>query len=104
MGILDIIFGDKGKKIEEYKAKGAIVIDVRSKGEFQSGHVKGSRNIPLPEIGRRVSEIAHYKKPIILCCASGARSGRATSVLKKEGLDCINGGSWMKVNQVIDDN
>ncbi len=98
MGILDSLFGNKGEKIEEYKAKGAMVIDVRSPGEFQSGHVKGARNIPLPEIRGRVSEIAHYKKPIILCCASGGRSGQATSILKKEGIDCINGGGWMKVN------
>ncbi|MEQ9298603.1 MAG: rhodanese-like domain-containing protein [Cyclobacteriaceae bacterium] len=102
MGIFDVLFGNKRKQIEEYKAKGAMVIDVRSKGEFQSGHVKGSRNIPLPEIGRRVSEIAHYKKPLILCCASGSRSGQATSILKKEGIDCINGGSWMTVNKFID--
>ena len=98
MGILDSLFGNKGEQIEEYKAKGAMVIDVRSPGEFQSGHVKGARNIPLQEISRRSSEIAHYSKPIILCCASGGRSGRATSILKKEGIDCINGGGWMKVN------
>lgn len=98
MGIFSSLFGDKSKQIEEYKERGAMVIDVRSPGEFQSGHVKGARNIPLPEVCRRVSEIAHYKKPIILCCASGARSGQATSTLKKEGIDCINGGSWMKVN------
>ncbi|MEQ8713266.1 MAG: rhodanese-like domain-containing protein [Cyclobacteriaceae bacterium] len=102
MGIFDSLFGNKANQIEEYKSKGAMVIDVRSPGEFRSGHVKGSRNIPLPEIGRRVSEIAHYKKPIILCCASGGRSGQAASILKKEGIDCINGGSWMKVNQFID--
>ena len=102
MGIFDSLFGNKANKIEEYKSKGAMVIDVRSPGEFRSGHVKGSRNIPLPEIGRRISEIAHYKKPIILCCASGGRSGQASSILKKEGIDCINGGSWMKVNQFID--
>lgn len=102
MGIFDSLFGNKSKQIEEYNEKGAMVIDVRSPGEFQSGHVKGARNIPLQEVGRRASEIAHYKKPIILCCASGARSGQAASILKKKGIDCINGGSWMKVSQLID--
>ena len=102
MGILSRLFGDNSKLLEEYKQRGAMVIDVRSPGEYQSGHVKGARNIPLQEVGRRAREIAHYKKPIILCCASGARSGQATSILKKEGIDCINGGSWMKVNKLRD--
>lgn len=103
MGFLDSLFGgNKANQIEEYKERGAMVVDVRSKGEFQSGHVKGARNIPLQEVGRRASEIAHYNKPIILCCASGGRSGQAASILKKEGIDCINGGSWMKVNKFIE--
>ncbi len=102
MGLISSIFGNKTQAIEEYKAKGAIVIDVRSTGEFQGGHVKGAKNIPLPDLEKRKNEILHYKKPVVFCCASGMRSGSATSIMKKEGLDCINGGGWMSVNAAWD--
>lgn len=73
------------------------VIDVRTPGEFQSGHVEDSINIPLQEIDKRVDEIKAMKTPIVLCCASGGRSGQATAYLKGQGVDCKNGGSWLDV-------
>jgi rhodanese-related sulfurtransferase len=99
MGILNIFGG--GNKIAEYLENGAVIIDVRTPGEFQGGHVKGSKNIPLDQINKRASEIKKMNKPVILCCASGMRSGRATSMLKSSGIDCINGGGWMKVNGAV---
>jgi rhodanese-related sulfurtransferase len=96
MGLFNQLFGG-GNKIQEYLEKGAVVIDVRSPQEYQSGHVEGSRNIPLNSIGNKIKEIQRYKKPVIFCCASGMRSGQATSMLKSEGVDCINGGSWTRV-------
>jgi rhodanese-related sulfurtransferase len=74
------------------------IIDVRTPGEFMSGNVAGSINIPLNEIPVRVSEIKQMPQPIIFCCASGARSGQATRFLKSNGIKCINGGSWYDVN------
>jgi len=73
------------------------VIDVRTPGEFNSGHVDESINIPLQEIENRLEEIKAIKTPIILCCASGGRSGQATSYLKSRGVECTNGGSWLDV-------
>ena len=68
---------------------GAMVIDVRSRGEYQGGHVEGSKNIPLPEIESNISKIKGFKKSLVLCCASGMRSGQATRILKNEGLECL---------------
>jgi len=76
----------------------ATIIDVRSPGEFMGGHVAGSINIPLGEVPARVDEIRNMKQPLILCCASGNRSGQATQFLKQHGVDCTNGGSWLDVN------
>lgn len=100
MGLFNNLFGG-GSNLTEYLDKGAVVIDVRTPAEYQSGHVKGSKNIPLDSIGKRVNEIKQMNKPVILCCASGMRSGQATSLLKNAGVDCINGGGWMKVNGVM---
>ncbi|AWV96928.1 rhodanese-like domain-containing protein [Arcticibacterium luteifluviistationis] len=74
------------------------IIDVRTIGEFQGGHVAGSKNIPLNEVPARLDEIKQLPMPLILCCASGNRSGQATGYLSANGVECHNGGSWMDVN------
>ncbi len=73
------------------------IIDVRSYGEFQGGHIAGSKNVPLNEIPSRMEEFKSMKN-IVLCCASGNRSGQAVSFLKANGIDCENGGGWMELN------
>ncbi|MBP6731447.1 MAG: rhodanese-like domain-containing protein [Chitinophagales bacterium] len=74
------------------------IVDVRTPGEFMGGHVAGSINIPLQEIQARLEELKALPQPIVLCCASGNRSGQATSFLKSHGINCTNGGSWLDVN------
>ena len=77
--------------------KGSIV-DVRTRQEYSGGHVANSTNIPLNEIQDRLEEIQNLESPLILCCASGNRSGQAQHYLSQKGIDCYNGGSWLEVN------
>ena len=82
------------KRLPELKQSGAIIVDVRSPLEFSSGHAEGSINIPLPELEVRAKNLDR-SKTILLCCASGARSGMAASILKRAGFkDVINAGPW----------
>lgn len=74
------------------------IIDVRTTAEFMGGHVAGSINIPLNEIPANVEKIRTMAQPVILCCASGNRSGQAMMYLKNLGIECENGGSWLQVN------
>lgn len=76
---------------------GKTVVDVRTPLEYRMGHVDGSVNIPLDELPQRVEEFKTMQKPIVLCCASGNRSSRATMYLNNMGIACENGGSWMDV-------
>ena len=78
--------------------KNETIIDVRTAGEFAGGNAVGSINIPLNEIQHRVEEIKQMQQPIIVCCASGNRSGQATVFLRGLGIDCENGGSWFDVS------
>jgi len=95
MGLLDMLgLSNKSENIQDYVAKGAVIIDVRSNGEFASGHIKGSKNIPLDTIATKIQEIKKLNKPVIACCRSGMRSAQATSILKQNGIDTINGGGW----------
>lgn len=100
MSFLEKLFG-LGPKVE-YKSlvaeQGAKIIDVRTPQEFNSGNVPGSINIPLNQISHKVNKLKSIKKPLVLCCASGNRSGQAKSMLEREGIqDVYNGGGWRKL-------
>ena len=75
------------------------IIDVRTPGEFMGGSVAGSINIPLQEIDEHMEKLKSLKQPLVLCCASGGRSGQAYRYLTEQGVECCNGGSWYTVNQ-----
>jgi phage shock protein E len=95
--LLGIESVDLGKLIKN----GAVIVDVRSKGEFASGHVKGSINIPLEQISNNVNNLKKHNH-VIVCCRSGNRSGMAKRMLQSKGLSNVtNGGSWQNVNQYI---
>lgn len=83
--------------VAKIKAGEATIVDVRTPEEFMGGHVAGSINIPLHELPQRISEFKNMKN-LVLCCASGNRSGQATAFLKQQGIECVNGGSWLDVN------
>lgn len=74
------------------------IVDVRTPAEFNGGSVAGATNIPLNEIPQRLDELKKLPSPLVLCCASGNRSGQAAGYLSRQGVDCVNGGSWMDVN------
>jgi len=88
----------------DYKAllqQGAVIVDVRSTGEYKSGHIKEARNIPVDVIRSKVAELKKLNKPVITCCASGARSGMAKSILKSNGIEAYNGGPWTSLQSKI---
>ncbi len=103
MGFFQKIFGgsSKSQRIKEMLDRGGVVIDVRTPGEFASGHVPGSKNIPLNNLNQRLPEIKKINKPLVLCCASGMRSAQANAMLSKQGLECMNGGSWGSVKAAV---
>ncbi len=85
----------------ELVKNGAIIVDVRTPGEFKSGHIKGSINIPLDDIRNKTEELKKKNKVIITCCRSGNRSGMAKSILQSAGIECHNGGPWNVLNNKI---
>ena len=81
---------------------GAIILDVRSKGEYSSGCIKDSINIPVDQLRNNLGKLKDKNLPIITCCASGMRSASAKSILKSEGyMEVYNGGGWMSLNMKI---
>jgi len=81
-------------ELQALRAKGAVILDVRSPAEYAQGHAAGSRNIPLGELSGRLSEL-RKDKPVLACCASGMRSGQAVGILKRAGFTEVrNAGRW----------
>lgn len=96
MGLFSSIFG-KSAEFAQLVKDGAVILDVRTPGEYAGGHIKGSKNIPLQSIQQNLSKIPK-DKVIITCCASGMRSGSAKSMLLSNGFKEVhNGGGWMSL-------
>ena len=94
--MLDFLFGKN--KIKEALKKGAVIVDVRTPHEYDNGRIPGSINIPVDRIAANVERIRLMKKPVIVCCESGARSDTAKNILKSAGVQEVhNGGSWESV-------
>ncbi|HEV8507396.1 MAG TPA: rhodanese-like domain-containing protein [Chitinophagaceae bacterium] len=92
------IFG-VGRKadLKELVNSGAQIIDVRTREEYQRGHLTGSVNIPLQSLSHHLSKI-RKDKPVITCCASGMRSASAKTYLQSHGFSQVyNGGGWLSL-------
>jgi phage shock protein E len=84
-------------RLPELIKNGAMIVDVRSEGEFSNGHAPGTINIPLQALRSRLAEIPQTS-PVVLCCASGTRSGMAKIFLKTQGYQNVyNAGAWNKL-------
>ena len=82
--------------------QGAIILDVRTKGEYSSGHIKGSINISVDQLSKNLSKLKDKNKTIITCCASGMRSASAKGILTSNGYTNVhNGGAWQRLHQKI---
>ncbi|MCK5882291.1 MAG: hypothetical protein KAG61_01275 [Bacteriovoracaceae bacterium] len=81
------------KMIPELKKNGVQIVDVRSPDEFKAGNNPESINLPVNAI---LTQISKLKKdlPVIVCCASGSRSGVAAHMIRAKGFKVYNAGNW----------
>ncbi len=87
--------------LEHKIENGAIILDVRTAGEYASGHIKGSVNISLGEIRERFKEL-DPRKTYITTCSHGLRSIKVESILKERGFKNVyNGGAWTDLEKMI---
>lgn len=86
---------------KELVRSGAVIIDVRTKAEYNGGHIKGSANYPLDSLPAACNKI-RKDCVIITCCASGMRSATASRILKSRGYEHVfNGGGWIGLQHKI---
>jgi rhodanese-related sulfurtransferase len=91
MGMFNFLgLSSSGVSSAEAKAlvdKGALLLDVRTREEFSSGHVNGALNIPVQELAGRLKELSDKAKPVVVYCRSGGRSASAASLLRQSGYN-----------------
>lgn len=95
MGWLSKILGP-GTDYKALKERNALIIDVRTKPEFDAGHIAGAKHIPLDDLDRHIASLKK-DRPVITCCRSGMRSGVAAKKLKAAGFEVYNGGPWQSL-------
>jgi rhodanese-related sulfurtransferase len=86
-----------GTNLKEIASNGALIIDVRTREEFNISHHARSVNIPLSELSGKIPELKKKQKTIIACCQTGGRSSMAVSLLRKNGMMAYNAGSWKQI-------
>lgn len=85
---------------ENVNVNESTIVDVREPSECEQGMIDGSINIPLGDVPNKIEEFKAMKKPLVLCCKSGNRSGQAVQFLEANGIkDIYNGGSWCEVKE-----
>lgn len=83
-------------------SEGAVILDVRSHGEYVSGHIEGSINISVTKLAENLNKLKSKNQTIITCCASGMRSASAKGILESNGYkNVINGGSWQSLERKL---
>lgn len=103
MNVIKQLFGIGPKAdFAQLVKDGAIILDVRSKGEYAGGHIRGSVNISVDTLANNLDKLKDKNKPVITCCASGMRSASAKNILKSKGYTQVyNGGGWYGLQQKI---
>lgn len=96
MNILNGLFGKKEEtNFKSLVEQGAMILDVRSKEEYNCGHIKGAVNISLDTLPLHVKSLGDKDRLIITCCLSGGRSSAAKHALNALGYTNVhNGGGW----------
>lgn len=101
MGLFSYFFKINKKKIKSYLNSDAVIIDVRTKQEWDEIHIHNAIHIPLNQLKSNIEEIKVINKPVIIHCQSGLRSARAVKLLNFYKIDAVNGGGIADLNRLI---
>jgi len=93
-----------GSDLSQLVKQGALVVDVRSTGEYATGHIAGAINIPHSMVAREIGHHASARgNPIILYCLSGGRSAAAKKSLHQAGYtNVVNAGGLQEIRQELE--
>ena len=94
--------------VQRMNRKDAVVLDVREEKEYNTGHITGAKHFPLAALDKRAGELKKFaKKPVLVVCASGARSRAACAALKKQEFEDVallagGMGAWQQASLPVE--
>lgn len=98
MGLLSVLFRKRdytsinGSQLQKMlnNSSNILILDVRSLGEYKTGHIPNARNIPVDTLSSKLPSLSAYKdSDIVVYCASGGRSSRASDILSNNGFNKV---------------
>ncbi|HYI00748.1 rhodanese-like domain-containing protein [Hyalangium sp.] len=88
--VSQLVFRSRGAVARRWVAQeGALLLDVRSENEFAAGHLPGAVNVPVTQLSTQLGTLGDKGRPIVVYCASGMRSTRASSLLRDAGFSRV---------------
>ncbi len=94
------LFGNNSTDFQALVKSGAQIVDVRTEAEYDNGHIRNSKNIPLQNLSNAADKL-DKSRPVITCCASGMRSASAKTMLEEMGFETYNGGGWKSLQEKL---
>jgi phage shock protein E len=79
-----------GAEARDLVEGGALLLDVRSEGEYRDGAIQGSVNIPIQDLATRTDELGEKDREIVVYCQSGGRSAMAKRLLESKGFTKVH--------------
>jgi phage shock protein E len=79
-----------GREARRMVAEGALLLDVRTPGEYAAGHLEGAVNVPVQVLATRLDELGAHERPIVVYCRSGHRSANAAALLRDAGFTDVH--------------
>ncbi|MEM6516441.1 MAG: rhodanese-like domain-containing protein [Bacteroidota bacterium] len=101
MGLLNFLFDNKKSNVQDFLKRDALILDVRTKTEWDAGHIENAIHIPLADLKMKIGELKEYDRPFVVYCESGGRSGKAVDYLTQNNFEAINGGGYKGLSKII---
>ncbi|ALJ06096.1 sulfurtransferase [Pseudalgibacter alginicilyticus] len=94
MGFWDFIFGAKKRQIQLFLENDAVILDVRTKKEFDAGAIPNSVHVPLQDLHNHIDKLKAMNTAFVVCCEAGVRASKAVKFLNINNIEATNGGGW----------
>ncbi|MGC6429681.1 MAG: rhodanese-like domain-containing protein [Jejuia sp.] len=101
MGLLSFFFKKNEQRVKNLLKQDAIILDVRTKREWNEAHIPNAIHVPLSDLKDNIEALKKLDKPFIVHCKSGVRSAKAAKLLKFYKMEAVNGGGMADLTRLL---
>lgn len=101
MGLRKFLLGEPSdEQLQRLLREGAVIIDIRTRPEFEAGHIPGAMHVPMDDLLKHLPNIPKGR-PLVTCNAEDALSASAAELLTAHGFKAVDGGGWKRLSTLI---